>query len=55
MKLLMEQWRKFVTETVKVELGTSNEYTCPPATQDIELNIGIRMWRPQKNPTVPIV
>jgi hypothetical protein len=38
MKLLMEQWRKFVTEAVKLEFGKGGENTCPPATQDVELN-----------------
>ena len=30
MKLLLENWRKFLTEVKK--------YICPPATQDLELN-----------------
>tara|TARA_Y100001938_G_scaffold150021_1_gene239251 strand:- start:9242 stop:9766 length:525 start_codon:yes stop_codon:yes gene_type:complete len=38
MKLLMEQWRKFVKESVKVSLEKVGKYICPPATQDLELN-----------------
>ena len=30
MKLLLENWKKFLTEAKK--------YICPPATQDLELN-----------------
>ena len=30
MKLLLETWKKFLTEAKK--------YLCPPATQDLELN-----------------
>ena len=38
MKLLMEQWRKFLIEEIDIEVEKSDQYMCPPPTQDIKLN-----------------
>ena len=38
MKLLMENWRKFVNEDIKVIIKKTKQLICPPATQDLELN-----------------
>ena len=38
MKLLLENWRKFIAEEIKVVVGKAKDMLCPPATQDLELN-----------------
>ena len=42
MKLLLENWRKFVTEEINVSVGKTVDavinLVCPPATQDLKLN-----------------
>ena len=38
MKVLMENWRKYVNETIKITIGKAKDLICPPATQDLELN-----------------
>jgi len=38
MKKLMENWKKFLKEEIKVTIGKALDYVCPPATQDLELN-----------------
>ena len=38
MKILMENWRKYVNETIKITIGKAKDLICPPATQDLELN-----------------
>ena len=36
-KKLMNDWRRFFTEEIRVLLATK-KYVCPPATQDLKLN-----------------
>ena len=38
MKKLMNDWRRFLTEEIKVVVGNVKKYVCPPATQDLKLN-----------------
>ena len=38
MKRLMENWRRFLSEEIKVVVGAVKDYVCPPATQDLKLN-----------------
>ncbi len=38
MKLLMENWRKYVNEAIKITIDAVTDLVCPPATQDLELN-----------------
>ena len=38
MKKLMENWRRFLSEEIKVVIDAAKEYICPPATQDLKLN-----------------
>ena len=38
MKRLMENWRRFISEEIKVAIDAVKDYICPPATQDLELN-----------------
>ena len=38
MKNILTEWRKFLSEEVKVAISAAKEYICPPATQDLELN-----------------
>ena len=38
MKNLMENWRKYVNEAVKITISKAKNLICPPATQDLELN-----------------
>ena len=38
MKILMENWRKYVNEAVSVAIKGVKDLICPPATQDLELN-----------------
>ena len=34
----MDDWRRFLTEEIKVVVGDVKKYVCPPATQDLKLN-----------------
>ena len=38
MKLLIENWRKFLSEDIKTVIKKAKDLVCPPATQDLELN-----------------
>ena len=38
MKLLIENWRKFLSEDIKIVIKKAKDLVCPPATQDLELN-----------------
>tara|TARA_Y100001973_G_C5191982_1_gene331574 strand:+ start:145 stop:603 length:459 start_codon:yes stop_codon:yes gene_type:complete len=38
MKLLLENWRQYLKEDIKVIIGKAIDSLCPPATQDLELN-----------------
>lgn len=38
MKLLFENWRKYIKEDVKLIIGKAVDMVCPPATQDLKLN-----------------
>jgi len=41
MKLLIENWRKFLSEDIKIVIGKAKkvlDLACPTATQDLELN-----------------
>ena len=38
MKLLFENWRKYIKEDVKLIIGKAVDIVCPPATQDLKLN-----------------
>jgi len=38
MKILLEQWKKYLNEAVKISIEKAKEMVCPPATQDVELN-----------------
>tara|TARA_A100000172_G_scaffold81156_1_gene73435 strand:- start:8823 stop:9302 length:480 start_codon:yes stop_codon:yes gene_type:complete len=38
MKLLLENWRQFMNEDVRVTFKKAIDLVCPPATQDLELN-----------------
>ena len=38
MKLLIENWRKYLAEEIKVVIKSTNDYICPKPTQDLELN-----------------
>jgi hypothetical protein len=38
MKLLIENWKKFLSEDIKIAIKKAKDLVCPPATQDLELN-----------------
>ena len=38
MKLLIENWRKYVNENIVVVIGKTKDMVCPKPTQDLELN-----------------
>jgi|TARA_R110000824_G_scaffold122996_1_gene280532 hypothetical protein len=38
MKLLLENWRQFMNEDVRVTFKKAFDLVCPPATQDLKLN-----------------
>ena len=38
MKLLLENWKKFLNEGIDVVVKKATDLVCPPATQDLELN-----------------
>ena len=38
MKLLIENWRKYLNEKVVITIGKAKEMVCPKATEDLELN-----------------
>ena len=38
MKLLIENWRKYLAEEIKVVIKSAKDYVCPEPTQDLELN-----------------
>ena len=38
MKKILTEWRKFLSEDIKVAVSAVKDYVCPPATQDLELN-----------------
>ena len=38
MKHLLENWRKYLNEDIKVVVSKALDLVCPPATQDLELN-----------------
>ena len=38
MKLLIENWKKFLSEDIKITIKKAKDLVCPPATQDLELN-----------------
>lgn len=38
MKLLLENWRKYLNEKVVITIGKAKELVCPKPTQDLELN-----------------
>ena len=38
MKLLIENWRKYLAEEIKVVIKSAKDYVCPKPTQDLELN-----------------
>ena len=38
MKLLIENWRRYLSEEVKLTISKITDLVCPEATQDLELN-----------------
>jgi len=38
MKLLIENWRKYVNESIVVVVGKAKDMVCPKPTQDLEIN-----------------
>tara|TARA_Y100001937_G_scaffold30519_1_gene43858 strand:+ start:5403 stop:5882 length:480 start_codon:yes stop_codon:yes gene_type:complete len=38
MKLLLENWRKYLNEDIKILIKKTKGLICPPATQDLKLN-----------------
>ena len=38
MKLLLENWRKYINEDIKILIKKTKGLICPPATQDLKLN-----------------
>lgn len=38
MKLLLEQWKKYINEDVNTKINKSEELACPAPTKDLELN-----------------
>ena len=38
MKLLIENWRKYLAEGIKVVIKSTQDYICPKPTQDLKLN-----------------
>lgn len=38
MKILLEQWKKYLNEAVKISIEKAKEMVCPPATQDVGIN-----------------
>ena len=38
MKLIIENWRKYLSEEIKVVIKSAKDYICPKPTQDLELN-----------------
>ena len=38
MKLLLENWRKYINEGIVITVGKAKELVCPKPTQDLELN-----------------
>ena len=38
MEFLIENWRKYLAEEIKVAIKSANDYVCPKPTQDLELN-----------------
>ena len=38
MKLLLEQWKKYINEAVKIKIKKSEDLACPAATKDVDLN-----------------
>ena len=38
MKLLIENWREYLNENIKITIGKVMDLVCPAPTQDIELN-----------------
>jgi len=37
-KLIIENWRKYLSEEIKVVIKSAKDYICPKPTQDLELN-----------------
>ena len=38
MKLLLEQWKKYINEAVNIKIKKSEDLACPAATKDVDLN-----------------
>ena len=38
MKLLMENWRKYLNENIKITISKAIQIECPKPTQDLQLN-----------------
>ena len=38
MKLLLENWRKYLDEAITITISKAKEMACPKPTQDLELN-----------------
>ena len=38
MKLLLEQWKKYINEAANIKIKKSEDLACPAATKDVELN-----------------
>ncbi len=38
MKLIIENWRKYLAEEIKVVIKSTQDYICPKPTQDLKLN-----------------
>jgi hypothetical protein len=38
MKLIIENWRKYLNENITIAIDKVKNLVCPPATQDLELN-----------------